>query len=102
MSVLPNSPNLPEQFKGFTNTLQICTWLVQHSDILQLANKILDTKRTFSNITFGNFSENHNPVPIEDSGEGILGCSSKSFSSNVIDDIRNISSYFIILLFILL
>lgn len=35
---------MPSQFEDITNQLQVCNWLVDHPDILRLANQMLSSK----------------------------------------------------------
>jgi hypothetical protein len=103
-------PELPEQIAKCTNRLEIYSWLVENPEILELANKMLNAKQ--SNV-IGSVSENSSIIPIGGS-TGILrrpsdvflnnnnsfgDCGSSSVS-NVTEEVRNSSPYFIILLFI--
>ena len=92
---IPRSLIVPVQFEGFTNNLEVCTWLVERPYILQLATKMLDAKRSSLDI-----------IPLEGSAGTSTSSSLKNFSSdgcnsgNVVEDVRIISPYSIILLFI--
>ena len=80
--------------------------MVERLYILQLANKMLDAKRSSLDITFNDFPESHNLIPLEGSAGTSTSSSLKNFSSdgynsgNVVEDVKIISPYSIILLFI--
>lgn len=93
-----------------TNRLEICSWLVENLEILELANKMLNAKQ--SNV-IGSVSENSSIIPIGGSAgisrrpsdvflnnNNSFGDCGGSSVSNVTEEVRNSSPYFIILLFI--
>src|SRR3989337_1399779 len=47
----PLPRKVPEQLENFTNTLEICTWLVERPHILNLANQMLDAKKSTPSVT---------------------------------------------------
>src|SRR5688572_29331205 len=60
LSPSPLSPSQPQpplprkiskQLENFTNTLEICTWFVERPHILNLANQMLDAKKSTPSIT---------------------------------------------------
>jgi len=54
---IPEYVSIPEPLESFTNTLEICTWLVEHPYILNLANRMLDAK-TLSPVSSNVFINN--------------------------------------------
>jgi len=94
----PLPRKVPEQLENFTNTLEICTWLVERPHILNLANQMLDAKKSSPNVTPTIFDVSDN-VSIRSSSIGSGGVSDIADNSYVkIDDVR-IISYFVILFF---
>lgn len=103
-SINKDKKSVPVQFEGFTNKLEVCTWLVERPNILQLANKMLDAKMSSLDVTSDGFPESHNLIPLGGSA-GASTSSLKNFSdgcnsSNVVEEVRIISPYSIILLFV--
>ena len=96
----PLPRKVPEQLENFTNTLEICTWLVERPHILNLANQMLDAKKSTPSVTPTIFDISDN-VSIRSSSIGSGGVSDIADNSYVkIDDVR-IISYFVILFFFL-
>ncbi len=79
---VPQSPFVPVQFESFTNKLEVCTWLVERPCILQLANKMLDAKRSSLDVTSDGFSESYNLIPFGGSAGASTSSSLKNFSSD--------------------
>ena len=89
-SISPIPKNTPEQLENFTNTLEICTWLVERPHILQLANQMLDAKKSSPDVT-SNIFDNFGHISVGCSSAGSASTSeviSSAGTSNVIDDIR--------------
>lgn len=105
-SINKDKKSVPVQFEGFTNKLEVCTWLVERPNILQLANKMLDAKRSSLDVTSDGFPESHNLIPLGGFAGASTSSSLKNFSSdgcnsdNVVEEVRIISPYSIILLFV--
>src|SRR6266498_823352 len=105
-SLSPPSPSLPlsrkvsEQLENFTNTLEICIWLVERPHILHLANQMLDAKKSTPNVTSTIFdiSDNISIRSSSISSEGILDIANDFYVK--IDEVR-IISYFVIHFFFL-
>src|SRR6266498_2037102 len=100
-SPLPLSPppplprKVPEQLENFTNTLEICTWLVERPHILHLANQMLDAKKSTPNVTPTIFDVSDN-VSIRSSSVSSGGVPDIANDFHVkIDGVR-IISYFVI------
>src|SRR6266498_1825710 len=101
----PSSPPSPsrkvsEQLENFTNTLEICIWLMKRSHILHLANQMLDVKKSTPNITPTIFDVSNN-VSIRSSSVSSEGIPDIANDFHVkIDGVR-IISYFVIYFFFL-
>src|SRR6266540_2296754 len=98
LSSLPRK--VPEQLENFTNTLEICTWLVERPHILHLANQMLDAKKSTPNVTPTIFDVSDN-VSIRSSSVSSGGVPDIANDFHVkIDGVR-IISYFVIHFFFL-
>jgi hypothetical protein len=89
-SISPIPKNTPEQLENFTNTLEICTWLVERPHILQLANQMLDAKKSSPDVT-SNIFDNSGHISVGCSSAGSASISeviSSASTSNAIDDVR--------------
>ncbi|GBC40033.2 uncharacterized protein OCT59_012174 [Rhizophagus irregularis] len=53
--------SVPPQFESMTNQLQICNWLVDHPDILQLATQMLNMKDSTSQLALAVQQPAHAP-----------------------------------------
>src|SRR6266542_1422221 len=106
LSPSPPSPppplprKVPEQLENFTNTLEICIWLVKRPHILHLANQMLDAKKSTLNITptIFNVSDNVSIRSSSISSGGVLDIANDFHVK--IDRVR-IISYFVIHFFFL-
>ena len=96
----PPPRKVPEQLENFTNTLEICTWLVERPHILNLANQMLDAKKSSPNVTPNIFNISDN-VSIRSSFGGSSGGGSGSVPDVANDGVR-IISYFVIHFFFFL
>src|SRR6266540_4122231 len=97
----PSLPRkVPEQLENFTNTLEICTWLMERPHILHLANQMLDAKKSTPNVTSTilDISDNVSIRSSSISSEGILDIANDFYVK--IDEVR-IISYFVIHFFFL-
>ena len=94
----PLPRKVPEQLENFTNTLEICTWLVERPHILNLANQMLDAKKSTPSVTPTIFDISDN-VSIRSSSGGSSGDGSEGGSGdvpNITNDGVRIISYFVI------
>jgi len=96
----PPPRKVPEQLENFTNTLEICTWLVERPHILNLANQMLDAKKSSPNVTPNIFDISDN-VSIRSSFGSSSGGGSGSVPDVANDGVR-IISYFVIHFFFFL
>src|SRR3990170_349638 len=78
----PLPRKVPEQLENFTNTLEICTWLVERPHILNLANQMLDAKKSSPSVTPTIFDISDN-VSIRSSSIGSGGVSDIADNSYV-------------------
>jgi len=102
LSLLPSPlllpKNISESFEAYINILEICMWLVKRSYILYLANQMLDVKKSLSLFIISNISDNmsiRSPSIISLEDISASGIANTSFI--IVNNVRIISSYFIII-----